>query len=192
MEYEGAVYRVNMMVKEYDGERRMELEGVKKLYDLKLDKKIPGQGFAVRPGEQGAQPKSGISGLTIRRLLEGVKEEALLPKLAGDLDAKAVAHADRVVRLTQGSGKTSDLSAIQRGGELQKTVTTFFSWFNVMYNLASLTQGEVVRAESNRSIQLCYYPRKGVDEARKSQTNRDDKFNKSKVSQGFSFLAKLH
>jgi hypothetical protein len=53
-----------------------------------------------------------------------------------------------MVRLTQGSGKTSDLSAIQRGGELQKAVTTFYSWFNIMYNLASLTANETVRAET--------------------------------------------
>ncbi|MDR2160817.1 MAG: hypothetical protein LBO77_01570 [Desulfovibrio sp.] len=63
-------------------------------------------------------------------------------------EAKAVAHADRTVRLTQGSGKTSDLSAIQRGGELQKAVTTFYSWFNVMFNLASLGASETARAET--------------------------------------------
>ena len=94
----------------------------------------------------GAQPKPGTK-LTIRQLLDGVKEEAILPR--GEIDeAKAIAFADRMVRLTQGSGKTSDLAAIQRGGELQKAVTTFYSWFNVMFNLASLTRSEAASARA--------------------------------------------
>ncbi len=69
-------------------------------------------------------------------------------------EAKAVAHADRTVRLTQGSGRTADLSAIQRGGELQKAATTFYSWFNTMLNLALLSKSEVERATTkNESVQ---------------------------------------
>ncbi len=72
-----------------------------------------------------------------------------LDRYNGD-EAKAVAHADRVVRLTQGSGRTADLAAIQRGGELQKTVTTFYSWFNTMLNLAVLTKSEVQHAATKK------------------------------------------
>jgi hypothetical protein len=88
MEYDGGMYRVNMTVKEYSGERQIELEGVKKLYDLKLDKKIPGQGFAARPDKnQGMQPKPGTSGPTIGQLLEGVKEKPILSRKEAAQDA---------------------------------------------------------------------------------------------------------
>lgn len=71
--------------------------------------------------------------------------EKALHENGGD-ENKAVAFADRTVRITQGSGKVSDLSAVQRGGELAKAVTTFYSWFNTMFNLASLTSAEVRQA----------------------------------------------
>jgi hypothetical protein len=55
-----------------------------------------------------------------------------------------------MVRLTQGSGKKSDLAAVQRGGELERMFTAFYSWFNAMFNLASLTVSEVKWAETAR------------------------------------------
>ncbi|SHN66890.1 hypothetical protein [Desulfovibrio litoralis] len=64
---------------------------------------------------------------------------------------KAVAHADQVVRLTQGSGRVSDLSAIQRGSELTKIMTMFYSFFNTMYNLTALNFTEIQRAETKGS-----------------------------------------
>lgn len=60
-------------------------------------------------------------------------------------ETEAVAYADHVVRLTQGSGRTVDLSAVQRGGETLKLLTMFYSWFNTMYNLASLTANQSSR-----------------------------------------------
>lgn len=52
-------------------------------------------------------------------------------------DQKAVDYADSMVRITQGAGGTKDLSRIQRGGELQRLFTMFYSYFNTLYNLAS-------------------------------------------------------
>jgi len=46
----------------------------------------------------------------------------------------AIAHADKVVRLTQGSGGAKDLSALQRKNELTKLVTMFYSYFSAYYN----------------------------------------------------------
>ena len=81
MEYGSGGYRVNMLVKGYSGQRNIELEGVKKLYDLKLDKKIPDTGNgAPNDHGHGTSPSSGISGLTIEQLLEGVKEKPILSR----------------------------------------------------------------------------------------------------------------
>jgi hypothetical protein len=66
----------------------------------------------------------------------------------GRSQADAVAYADQIVRLTQGSGKQSDLAAIQRNGEFWKLTTTFYTWFNAMFNLASLTKSEMEWAQS--------------------------------------------
>ena len=52
------------------------------LFLLKLDKKIPGQGFAARALSGGATSKPG-TGLTIGQLLEGVKEKPLLSRKRG-------------------------------------------------------------------------------------------------------------
>lgn len=55
-----------------------------------------------------------------------------------DADArekKAIAYADSAVRTSQGSGSTLDLSRIQRGGEFQRLLTMFYSYFNTLYNL---------------------------------------------------------
>lgn len=58
-----------------------------------------------------------------------------LAEFNGD-EAKAVAYADSVVRLSQSSGATKDLSRVQRGPELQRMFTMFYSYFNMLYNLA--------------------------------------------------------
>lgn len=57
--------------------------------------------------------------------------ETLTP---GD-EAAAIAHADSSVRLSQGSGMAKDLAAIQRGSELRRMFTMFYSYFSVAYNL---------------------------------------------------------
>lgn len=45
----------------------------------------------------------------------------------------AVAHADKVVRLTQGSGGAKDLAHVQRGTEAWKLMTMFYSYFSALY-----------------------------------------------------------
>ena len=51
-------------------------------------------------------------------------------------EAKAVAYADSVVRISQGSGATKDLARVQRGGEFQRLATMFYSYFSALYSLA--------------------------------------------------------
>lgn len=75
MQYDGAIYAVNMTVKEYGGERLLELDEVKKLYDLKLENKTPVL-LADTPVQQGnlrLRP-TGVSDITIRQLLDGVND----------------------------------------------------------------------------------------------------------------------
>ena len=53
-----------------------------------------------------------------------------------EAEAKAVQEADSVVRMTQGGGGTKDLSKIQRGDEAMRLFTMFYSYFNLLYNMA--------------------------------------------------------
>jgi len=52
-------------------------------------------------------------------------------------DSKAVAMADQAVIDAQGSGMIKDLSAVERGGELAKLFTAYYSYMNTTYNLAA-------------------------------------------------------
>jgi hypothetical protein len=47
-----------------------------------------------------------------------------------------VAYADSIVRLSQSSGATKDLARVQRGGELQRMFTMFYSYFSAFYQLS--------------------------------------------------------
>lgn len=49
----------------------------------------------------------------------------------------AAQYADSVVRMAQGSGATKDLARIQRGGDMARMFTMFYSYFNTFYNLAA-------------------------------------------------------
>lgn len=49
-------------------------------------------------------------------------------------EATAIAYADKVVRLTQGSAGPKDLAAIQRGNEFMKLFTMFYTYFSAMQN----------------------------------------------------------
>jgi proteasome lid subunit RPN8/RPN11 len=66
-----------------------------------------------------------------------------------DADKEAVAVADQTVVDTQGSGRIGDLSGIERGGELAKIFTTFYSYFGVMANLQGSAIGRVYRDPAN-------------------------------------------
>jgi hypothetical protein len=68
-------------------------------------------------------------------------------------EAKAVEYADGVVRRTQATASPKDLSEIQRGGELRKLFTSFYTFFNAFYNLMSETHARY-RAGSMNLPQL--------------------------------------
>lgn len=55
----------------------------------------------------------------------------------GGDEQKAAQYADSVVRMSQGSGSTKDLARVQRGGDLMRLATMFYSYFNTMYNLGA-------------------------------------------------------
>ena len=48
---------------------------------------------------------------------------------------RAAEYADSCVRQSQGSGAIQDLASIQRGNDLKKLFTMFYSFFNTLYNL---------------------------------------------------------
>lgn len=52
----------------------------------------------------------------------------------GASEETARLEADAAVRMTQGAGGAKDLAAIQRNNELAKSLTMFYSYFNVLYN----------------------------------------------------------
>jgi len=61
---------------------------------------------------------------------------------AGEDHATAVALADQAVLNSQGGGQQKDLAEIQRGGPLHKVWTTFYSYFNVSYNIIAESVNE--------------------------------------------------
>lgn len=65
---------------------------------------------------------------------QGAYEKAIA---TGNEESMAVSLADQAVRDAQGGGQIGDLSAIQRGGPLQKLFTNFYSFFNTTYNLTA-------------------------------------------------------
>lgn len=60
---------------------------------------------------------------------------------AGDDEAKAIAMADQAVIDSQGSGHIKELAAVQRGGPLQKLLTSFYSYFSTTFNLTAEAVG---------------------------------------------------
>lgn len=54
----------------------------------------------------------------------------------GKTEADAIAIADAVVRESQSAGFVHDLAKVQRGGEIQRTLTQFYSYFSATYQLA--------------------------------------------------------
>lgn len=59
-----------------------------------------------------------------------------LQDFAGD-EGRAARYADSIVRMSQGSGSTKDLARVQRGGDLLRLTTMFYSYFNTLYNLGA-------------------------------------------------------
>lgn len=56
---------------------------------------------------------------------------------AGRSEAEAVQLADQTVLDTQGGGQTKDLSWVERGGEVQKLFTVFYSYMNTALNMGA-------------------------------------------------------
>ncbi len=73
MLYDGDVYTVKLSVKEYAGERRLELDSVKKLYDTKLEKKELLSSSDRLAKSQGVH-LGNSSSLKVRQLISGVKD----------------------------------------------------------------------------------------------------------------------
>ena len=59
-----------------------------------------------------------------------------LKENGGDI-GEAVLYADAVVERTQVGGAEKDLAAVQRGRELGKLMTMFYSYFSALYNLSA-------------------------------------------------------
>lgn len=60
-------------------------------------------------------------------------------------EAAAILHADRTVRLTQGTGSVKDMAKITNSSELMKLFTMFYSFFSAQYNM----QVDLTRKTSN-------------------------------------------
>lgn len=58
------------------------------------------------------------------------------------IEMEAVAAGDKAVRTVFGSGEMKDLSPVQKGGEMTKAVTMFYSYFNVVFNALYSGYGE--------------------------------------------------
>jgi len=52
-----------------------------------------------------------------------------------DLELKAIAYADMVVRMTQSAGGAQNMSMVQQRSETMKIMTMMYSYFNTTYNL---------------------------------------------------------
>jgi len=76
----------------------------------------------------------------------GAYEKAIA---GGNDEARAVALADQAVIDSQGGGQTKDLSAIERGGPVQKLFTVFYSFMNTALNLGV---GQVMTAKSKAKL----------------------------------------
>lgn len=75
----------------------------------------------------------------------------------GNQDDRAVALADQAVIDSQGGGQTKDLSAIEAGGPLAKTMTTFYSFMNTALNLGVVSGATATsRAKLSADMLLLY------------------------------------
>jgi hypothetical protein len=67
MRYGDSIYTVSMLVKEDEGDRRLEIAGVLKRYDAKLEKQTPaGLGEAPYVSAGGLAP-AGVDEISVRR-----------------------------------------------------------------------------------------------------------------------------
>ena len=69
-----------------------------------------------------------------------------LDKFNGD-EQKAVEHADMSVRMAQGNALQKDLADIQRGGELKRLFTMFYTFFSAMHNQLAEIHGKYAKGK---------------------------------------------
>lgn len=74
-----------------------------------------------------------------------------LAKHPGD-EAGAISQADRVVRISQGSGAIEDQARVQRGTEIGKLATTFWTYWGAFLNRMWNFAGDVKTAVQERDI----------------------------------------
>lgn len=68
-------------------------------------------------------------------------------------EKKAVAYADKVVRLTQGAAGAKDLAAVQRGSEFFRIFSMFYTYFSAMQNrLMDLSMSAKERFDPNAKM----------------------------------------
>jgi hypothetical protein len=77
-------------------------------------------------------------------------------------EAEAIAFADKAVRKSQSAGRAKDLAAVQRGPEGIRVLTTFYSYFNVLYNkqfetLTLLKRGNVAGRAGDKSMKFAHW-----------------------------------
>lgn len=79
----------------------------------------------------------------------------------GMTEELSVRHADRVIRTVLTSGAPKDIAAIQGGGELNRSLTMFYSWFSAAYMRFRALQFDIRtarhREEGIRAGALPYY-----------------------------------
>lgn len=76
--------------------------------------------------------------------------QEMTAEMKGNMDAdawfriemEAVAAGDKAVRKVFGSGEMKDLAPVQKGGEITKALTMFYSYFNVVFNALYSGYGE--------------------------------------------------
>ncbi len=71
-----------------------------------------------------------------------------IEKFKGD-ETQAINYADMKVRESQGNALPKDMAAIQRGGELKKMVTMFYTFFSSMHNQVSEAQTRFKYGDKN-------------------------------------------
>jgi hypothetical protein len=126
----------------------------------------------------------------------GAYEKAIVNE--GHDEKTAVALADQAVRDSQGSGLTSDLSAIERGGPAMKLFTVFYSYMNTVFNLgvtSAMTQKSKGKLAADMLL-LYVVPvilNKAIKDALTPNDGDDDEWDMGKIareliSEELSFL----
>lgn len=78
-----------------------------------------------------------------RAFREGA-EKGLAPEI---IEQRAIDAGDAAVRRVFGSGDTKDLSAVQRGSEMSKILTMYYSYMNTVLNAIEYRRGRAVDAK---------------------------------------------